>query len=80
MTNERKHLYDDTIVYDESHLPDELKKYIKELKEYDKLKDWLSYDMKFDEFEMRARTYLRYGKITNNDYKKIIAKYGWLYD
>ena len=75
-----KHLYDDTIVYDESNLPQELKDYTEELKKYDKKGDWLSYDIKFDEFEMRARTYLRHKKISTNDYKKIIAKYGWLYD
>lgn len=76
----KKHLYDETIEYDETNLPEELKKYIMELKEYDEIKDWLSYDIKFDEFEMRARTYLRYRKISEYDYKKICAKYGWLYD
>ena len=48
----KKHLYDETIEYDESHLPEELKGYIKELKEFDKTKDWLSYDLKFDVLEM----------------------------
>ena len=47
----KKHLYDDSIVFDETHLPDELKEYIKELKKYDEVKDWLGYDLKFDEFE-----------------------------
>ena len=76
----KKHLYDETVEYDESHLPKELKNYIAELKKYDEVKDWLSYDLKFDEFEMRTRAYLRENKITEYDYKKIIAKYGWLYD
>lgn len=76
----KKHLYDETIEYDESNLPDELKKYIGELKEYDNKKDWLSYDLKFDEFEMVARGYLRKHKISEYDYKKLCAKYGWLYD
>ncbi len=76
----KKHLYDETVSYDESHLPQELKEYIKELKNFDKEKDWLSYDLKFDEFEMRIRAYLRDGKVTEHDYKKLIAKYGWLYD
>ena len=76
----KKHLYDETIEYDETNLPGELKKYIMELKEYDEIEDWLSYDIKFDEFEMRARTYLRYREISEYDYKKICAKYGWLYD
>jgi len=48
-----KHLYDERIVYDESKLPQELKEYISELKKYDQKKDWLSYDLKFDEFEIK---------------------------
>ncbi len=76
----RKHLYDESIEYDESNLPKRLKTYIKELLEYDKVKDWLSYDLKFDEFEMELRIHLRAKKISEYDYKKLIAKYGWLYD
>ena len=77
---DKKHLYDETVKYDETNLPQELKDYIKQLKEFDKVKDWLSYDLKFDEFEMRIRAYLRDGKVSEYDYKKLIAKYGWLYD
>ncbi len=76
----RKHLYDETVEYDESHLPQELKDYISLLKEYDEKKDWLSYDLKFDEFEVRIRVYLRNKKVSEYDYKKLTAKYGWLYD
>lgn len=76
----KKHLYDDSIVFDETHLPDELKEYIKELKKYDEVKDWLSYDLKFDEFEMVIRWYVRTREVSEDDYKKLIAKYGWLYD
>ena len=76
----RNHLYDETVIYDETNLPQVLKDYIKELKEYDKMKDWLSYDLKFDEFEVTARSCLRHGAISLGDYKKLIAKYGWLYD
>ena len=76
----KKHLYDDSIVFDETHLPNELKEYIKELKKYDEVKDWLSYDLKFDEFEMVIRWYVRTREVSEDDYKKLIAKYGWLYD
>ncbi len=76
----KKHLYDETVKYDETKLPEELKEYIKLLKEFDEKKDWLSYDLKFDEFEMRIRCYLRSHLVTEYDYKKLIAKYGWLYD
>ena len=43
----KKHLYDETVKYDESNLPEPLKEYIKELKKFDKAKDWLSYDLKW---------------------------------
>ena len=75
-----KHLYDETVDYDETNLPHEVKEYIAILKKYDEEKDWLSYDLKFDEFEMVIREYLRENEITEYDYKKLIAKYGWLYD
>lgn len=76
----KKHLYDESVVYDEVNLPLELKEYIAELKKYDEVKDWLSYDLKFDEFEAVIRGYLRKGIVSEYDYKKLIAKYGWLYD
>ena len=76
----KKHLYDETVIYDEANLPQELKEYINELKEYDKKKDWFSYDFKFDVLEMRAKVYLLNNVIKEYDYKKILAKYGWLYD
>ena len=76
----QKHLYDETVIYDESNLPNILKEYIKELKKFDDNKDWLSYDLKFDEFEMVTRNFLRENIISEYDYKKLIAKYWWLYD
>ena len=76
----KKHLYDETVIYDESNLPNILKEYIKELKKFDEIKDWLSSDLKFDEFEMVTRNFLRENIISEYDYKKLIAKYGWLYD
>lgn len=76
----KKHLYDETVIYDESNLPNELKEFIKELKKFDEKRDWLSYDLKFDEFEIAIRAYLRRHLVSEYDYKKLIAKYGWLYD
>ena len=75
-----KHFYDESVIYDETNLPKDLKNYINELIEFDKNKDWLSYDLKFDEFEMILRYYLRSNEITEYDYIKLCAKYGWLYD
>ena len=77
---DKKHLYDESVEYNEDVLPQELKNYIQELKKYDKTGDWLSYDLKFDEFEVVLRDFLRNKMITEYDYKKLIAKYGWLYD
>ncbi len=76
----KKHLYDERIKYDESNLPKYLKDYIKRLKEFDKTKDWWNYDLLFDEFEVQAKAYLIANKITEFDYKKLMEKYGWLYD
>ena len=77
---DKKHLYDESVEYNEDVLPQELKNYIQELKKYDKTGDWLSYDLKFDEFEVVLRDFLRNKMITEYDYKKLTAKYGWLYD
>ena len=49
-----KPLYDYSITYDISHLPEPLKKTIFELEEFDKIGDWVSYDLKFDELEIAA--------------------------
>ena len=76
----REHLYDDRIIYDESHLPKQIKAYIAELKKYDEEKDWFHYDLKFDEFEVMLRICLNNHGITEYDYKKLTMKYGWLYD
>lgn len=76
----KKHLYDETVEYDESHLDYRVKEYIDELKKFDEAKDWLSYDLKFDEFEVALRAGIRKKIITEYDYKMLVAKYGWLYD
>ena len=80
IVGDRKHLYDETVEYDESNLPEFLKEYIRELKELDEKKDWLGYDLKFDDFEVRIRICLVNGRVSEYDYKKLVAKYGWLYD
>jgi len=75
-----KPLYDRSIKYDISDLPKELKEYIKELKELDKIGDWFNYDIKFDDLDLTAKAYLRHHKISSYDYKMILAKYGGIYD
>lgn len=73
-------LYDHSIEYDISHLPDELKEIIHELEDYDKEGDWFNYDIKFELLEVIAKGYLRHNKITEHDFKIILYKYGGLYD
>ena len=53
---------------------------IKQLEEYDKNGDWFNYDILFDELEITGKTYLRNRQITEQEYEKILNKYGWLYD
>ena len=75
-----KPLLDHNIEYDYSHLPNALKEEIKELEEYDKIGDWVNFDIKFDKLEIDAKSYCRNGIITEYDYKIILYKYGGLYD
>ena len=75
-----KPLYDYNIEYDYSHLPDSLKGTITELESYDKVGDWFSYDMKFPELDIDAKSYWRNGIITEYDYKTLLKKYGGIYD
>ena len=75
-----KPLYDYSITYDISHLSKPLKKIIFELEGFDKIGDWVSYDLKFDELEIAAKSYFRNHKISEVDYKFILRKYGCLYD
>ena len=71
-----KPLYDYNIEYDYSHLPDILKEIISELEVFDKNGDWFSYDMKFPELDINAKSYWSNKKITEYDYKTILKKYG----
>lgn len=75
-----KPLYDYNIVYDYSQLPNQLKEIIAELENFDKTGDWFSYDMKFPELDITAKSYWRDGIITEYDYKTLLKKYGGIYD
>lgn len=73
-------LYDYSIEYDYSHLPETIINYIKELEELDKVGDWFNYDLKFDELDIYAKSCCSNGVISDYDYEKILNKYGGLYD
>lgn len=75
-----KPLYDYNIEYDITKLPRDLQEIIKELEVFDKDGDWFSYDMKFPELDINAKSYWRIGKITEYDYKTLLKKYGGIYD
>lgn len=75
-----KPLFDHSIQYDYSHLPESLIEIIHKLEEYDKDGDWFNYDMKFPELDIRAKSYWRWGVITEYDYKILLRKYGGIYD
>ncbi len=75
-----KPLYDYNIDYDYSHLPRRLRELIIELEGYDKDGDWFSYDMKFSQLDIDAKSCWRNGVITEYDYKTILKKYGGIYD
>ncbi len=75
-----KPLYDYSIEYDYSHLPKILIDIIKELEKFDKEGDWLSYDMKFPQLDVYAKSYWRNNRISEYDYKTLLKKYGGIYD
>lgn len=75
-----KPLYDYSIEYDYSHLPKILIDIIKELEKFDKEGDWLSYDMKFSQLDVCAKSYWRNNRISEYDYKTLLKKYGGIYD
>lgn len=75
-----KPLYDYSIEYDISKLPNDLKKIISELENFDKEGDWFNYDMKFPLLDITAKSYLRNGIIREYDYKILLMKYGRIYD
>lgn len=72
-----KPLYDHSISYDTSKLPQELKDYIEKLEEYDKEGNWFDYDIVFDQFEIILKGYIRHKIITDYDFNILLRKYGW---
>lgn len=72
-----KTLYDHGIEYDIKKLPKMLQELIEELEEYDKVGDWLNYDLKFEILEVQAKSYLRHNGIDEKDFNILMRKYGW---
>ncbi len=73
-----KPLFDRSIKFDISHLPKDIIELIKLLEEYDKVGDWFNYDIKFDELEITAKSYVISNTISESDYNTILYKYGSL--
>lgn len=75
-----KEIIDKSIEIDLSLLPKSVKEEIEELEALHEKKDWFFYDLKFDELENHAKGYVVTKKIPESLYKKILAKYGGIYD
>jgi len=75
-----KPMIDYSIDFDKSKMPKHIREMIEELEKYDELGDWLSYDLLFDNLEVFAKGYVIHNAISEADYKKMLAKYGELYD
>lgn len=73
-------MIDKNIEIDLSVLPKSVVEEIKELEILHEKKDWFLYDLRFDELENHAKGYVISKKISESIYKKILAKYGGLYD
>ncbi len=73
-----KPLFDHSVNFDISHLPKDIIELIELLEEYDKVGDWFNYDIKFDELEITAKSYVISNTISESDYNTILYKYGGL--
>lgn len=67
---------DDSIVFDEESLPNDIKEDIKSLKKYDKDNDFIMYDACYEGIETGAKNLLISGRITKEQYRGIEKKYG----
>ena len=67
---------DDSIVFDEESLPNDIKEDIKSLKKYDKENDFIMYDACYEGIETGAKNLLIAGRITEKQYRGIERKYG----
>ena len=68
------------IKIDLTELPKPVIEIIDELEEIHKERDWLMYDLKSDELEIRAKTFVINKKLKESTYKRLLEKYGGLYD
>ena len=71
-----RNFIDDSIVFDEESLPNDIKEDIKSLKKYDKDNDFIMYDACYEGIETGAKNLLISGKITQEQYRGIERKYG----
>lgn len=67
---------DDSIVFDEESLPNDIKEDIKSLKKYDKENDFIMYNACYEGIETGAKNLLISGRITEEQYRGIERKYG----
>ena len=75
-----REMIDRSIRIDLSILPKSVVEEINDLEKFHEMRDWLSYDLKFDELENHAKGYVINNKMSETTYKKLLAKYGGLYD
>lgn len=75
-----REIINEEIEIDLTILPKSVLEEIKELEKLHEKRDWFLYDLKFDELENHAKGYVVTKKISEGLYKKIIAKYGGIYD
>lgn len=73
-------IIDENIKIDLEKLPKGVRDMVEELEELHKKKDWFLYDLKFDQFESYCKSFIINGKLSEYTYKKLLEKYGGLYD
>ena len=71
--------FDSSIIVDEENLPKILKEYIEELKRYAEEDNDISYALCFENFDAAIKGFVLNNKVSENDYKLLIRKYGGIY-
>lgn len=75
-----REMIDRSIEIDLSKLPKSVVEEINDLEKYHAQRDWFFYDLKFDEMENHAKSYVINGQMSESTYKKLLAKYYGMYD
>lgn len=73
-------MYDKSIEYDISSLPNNVKEIIKNLEEASEIDDFITYNAEFSLLESQLKSLIIAGKLSEKDFRILGKKYGWYCD